>query len=191
MRIGQAVVVSLLAVAPPAVGQTTPYALERYRVTLKGGGLGIDVDETVIVSLVVNDGKRERWIAERLKRDHHWCAKQVRGQCSPTNAVIHDWIDGNACPALTAAFVDLGQITVTGFAPPARSGAIMITDTPLLTVSGAPDGMAGYGAHLSLAGFTGPVVDWWSRSERMLAACWTTTTLTSNGRQLDAQLPLE
>ncbi|WP_267387866.1 hypothetical protein [Sphingomonas sp. GC_Shp_3] len=191
MGIGRAgAFIALFAVTAPAFGQTTPYPLERYRVTLKGGGLGVDIDETVIVSIVVHDGKRERWIAERRRRDHNWCASQVNGQCSAGDKTVHDWIDGNSCPALTAALEDLARLKVGGFAPPARSGSIMITDTPLLTVSGTPDGMTGYGAHMALAGFTGPVVDWWSRSERSLAQCWTPNRLTSNGRQLDAQRTL-
>ena len=85
--------IALLVIAAPALGQTTPYALERYRVTLKGGGLGLDVDETVIVSIVINGGPRERWIAERLRRDHNWCGKQINGQCSPSDKVVHDWKD--------------------------------------------------------------------------------------------------
>ena len=190
MRIGRtAIFIALLAFALPALGQTTPYAFERYRVTLKGGGLGIDVDEIVIVSVLINDGPQERWIAERLWRDHNWCGKQINKKCLPSDNLVHDWIDGNSCPALYAAFVDLAQLKLTGFAPPARSGVIVVSDTPLLTVIGTPDRMAGYGSRLSLAGFTGPVVDWWSRSERQLTSCWTDIAPMSHGRRLDAKLP--
>lgn len=184
-----ALFVASLSITLPAWAQTTPYPLERYRVTLMGGGLGIDVDETVIVSIVINDDSPERWIAERLRRDHNWCGKQIDGKCSATDTTVHDWIDGHVCPALMTAFADLAHLKLAGFAPPARSGALMVSDTPLLTVTGTPDHMAGYGARLSLAGLTGPVVDWWSRSSRILGQCWTTTSLTSKGMRLEAQLP--
>jgi hypothetical protein len=186
-----AVTLATLLVAVPVSGQLPIRPFERYRVTLQGGGLGVNVDETVLISVILDDGKEERWIAERLRRDYNWCADRTNSRCSPGERVIHDWIDGDACPELKTAFRRLSQIAIVGFAPPERSSPSTVTETPLLTVSGMPDRMAGFGAHLTLAGFTGPVVDWWSRSERSLATCWSTKSLAIGGKELDAQLPFK
>ncbi|MBB3692669.1 hypothetical protein FHY05_001281 [Sphingomonas sp. BK580] len=183
-----AVILATLLVAVPVSGQPPIRSFERYRVTLQGGGLGVDVDETVLISVILDDGEGERWIAERLRRDYNWCADRTNSRCSPGERVIHDWIDGDACPELKTSLRKLSQIAVVGFAPPERSSPGTVTETPLLTVSGTPDRMAGLGAHLTLAGFTGPVVDWWSRSERSLATCWSTKSLAIGGQELEAQL---
>lgn len=192
MRIKQtALVVALLVIGSPAFGQSGPYALERYRVTKKGGGLGLDLDQTVIVSVVMNAGVgRTRWIAERLRRDQHWCGGAVDGRCASENRAVHDWIDGDSCPALEAAFEDLAHIKLTAFAPPARSAVPMMTDTPRVSVSGPPDHMGGYGDRLTLSGLAGPVVNWWSRSDELLAHCWV-SALKISGEPLPPKLPEE
>jgi hypothetical protein len=182
--------VILLAAATPGLAQPQPFAIERYRVTQQGGGLGVDVDETMVVSVVI-EGGRKRWIAERRRHDRDRCGGRTDRRCAQTDRTVHDWIDGDACPKLTAAFVDLARLRLSGFAPPWRSGVDTVSDTPLVTVSGTPDRMSGLGARLSLAAFTGPVVEWWTRSERLLAPCWTTRPPMSNGRPLGARLPPE
>jgi hypothetical protein len=179
----------LMVSATSALGQGAPYAMERYRVTQQGGGLGNTVDEIVIVSLVINDGRRTRWIAEKSRKDHRWCGRQVNGRCVATDQTMHGWIDGDQCPALTAVFVDLSQLKLSGFAPPARSERLALDHNPLLTVTGTPDGVAGYGARMSLEGLTGPLVDWWTASESRLAPCWIDGPLMSSGQILETRLP--
>lgn len=179
-------IASLLAA--PAFSEQSPFAVERYRVTLEGGGLGVEVDDVIIVSAQMNSGGEDRWIAERLRRDRSFCIKKIGGRCVSGETAVHTWIDGRTCPALTAVFDDLAQVEVSGFAPPARSARAEVTDTPMLTVSGTPDRMRADGARLSLAGFDGPVVDWWSRSQGPLAACWSARIPTSNGQPFEPRL---
>jgi hypothetical protein len=187
------IVVALLVIGSPVFGQSGRYALERYRVTKKGGGLGLglDLNQTVIVSVVMKAGVGGTcWIAERLLRDQHWCGGAVDGRCASENKVVHDWIDGDSCPELEAAFEDLAHSELSGFAPPDRPDVPMMTNTPRVSVSGPPDHIGGYGARLTLSGLAGPVVDWWSRSDELLAHCWT-SALKISGEPLPPILPEE
>jgi hypothetical protein len=187
MRISQiAIVIAFAASASPSISQERPIALERYRITLKGGGLGIDVDQTVVVSIMRND-ERQHWVAEQVKRNRNWCGDKENGRCVSTDKFLHAWLDGSSCPALSAALQELTQIKLAGFAPPARSKFDWISETPLLTVSGTPDQLTGDGTKLSLSALTGPTVDWWARSEHQLSRCWS-DTLIINGQQLESSI---
>jgi len=186
-RSGLAILIALAAsaIASPGLGQERPIALERYRITLKGGGLGVDIDQTVVVSVMMNE--RQHWVAEQFRRNHNWCGEKENGRCVSTDKLVHGWLDGSSCPALTAALQELSQIKISGFAPPIRSKYDWVSETPLLTVSGTPDYVTGYGTELSLAALTGPIVDWWSESEQQLNRCWS-NTLMIDGKQLESTI---
>jgi hypothetical protein len=180
-----AIAIALAASASPGLSQDRPIALERYRITLKGGGLGVDVDQTVVVSVMMNE--QQHWIAEQVRRNHNWCGEKEKGRCVSTDKIVHAWVDGSSCPALTAALQELSQLKITGFAPPVRSKYDWVSETPLLTVSGTPDAVIGYGVKLSLAAQSGPIVDWWAKSEQQLNRCWS-STLIMNGKKLDSSI---
>ena len=174
--------------ASPVYGQRVSFPFERYRITLEGGGLGFFVDETVIVSVIgLNDGS-QRWIAEKSRRDRDACFARTKEQCRSTDMLDHRWIDGDKCPALLSVFENLSQLQPLGFARPTRSKRDFVTDSTMLTVSGQPDSTSSY-ARMSLSEQAGPLADWWARSERRLASCWTATKLESNGQPIEPLLP--
>lgn len=184
-RVAIAIALAASASASPGLSQERPIALERYRITLKGGGLGVDVDQTVVVSVMMNE--QQHWVAEQVRRNHNWCGEKENGFCVSTDKFVHTWVDGLSCPALTTSLQELSQVKITGFAPPVRTKYDWVSETPLLTVSGTPDAVIGYGTKLSLAAQSGPIVDWWSKSEQQLNRCWS-NTLIINGKQLESSI---
>jgi hypothetical protein len=182
---GLAISMALISATLPAAGNTH---VERYRVTQKGGGLGIGVDETVIFYLIEGRRGEDRWVAERRRRDRNWCGmRSTAGKCSATDVAIHDWIDGDKCPGLRAALTALSKIDLVGFAPPDRLNSTTVSDTPETIVTAA-SAIAGIDSKVTLSQYDGPVVDWWRKTEDQLSHCWQRDAVAASGSRTDPQL---
>jgi hypothetical protein len=174
MRLVVSTIALSIAASPSTViaGQQPERSVEVYRVTRSGGGLGIWIDEKIIISVSNTPGK-PHWIAERTKSDKGWCgAKSPSGGCSAINRSVHDWIDGDSCPALVQSLWELAKLPIGGFASPEETDRTTVTDTPFTEVTASPARATGWGATLKLGAFSGPIVDWWTQTELQLKPCW-------------------
>lgn len=174
MRLVVPTIALLIAASPSTAqpGQQPDRSMEVYRVTRTGGGLGIWIDEKVIISVFGTPGK-PHWIAERTENDKNWCgANSASAGCSATNRSVHDWIDGDSCPALVQSLRDLANLPIGGFASPEETDRTTVTDTPFTEVTGSPARATGWGATLKLGASSGPIVDWWTQTEQQLKPCW-------------------
>lgn len=164
-----AIVLIAIAASIPALARGQDVSAT-YRVVHRGGGLGVTIDETVTFSV---SAQHPQWVAERNRRDSNWCGQRLPDKgCVSTVTAVHEWIDGEKCPELLRSLQALAAIRPQGFADPKRLHLTMVSDTPLLEVTGPSPSAAGHGASLKLAAYSGPFVDWWRDTQASLKGCW-------------------
>jgi len=148
---------------------------EVYRVTEKGGGLGLNVDQTVIFWAKRRPSSKLFWIAERNRRLDNVCGNRDAGKgCVATSEVKHDWASGKTCPSLIFALNDLEKVPVPAFTPPDERHVVAVADGVFVQVTGTTDGRAGSVARVAYGAYDGPIVAWWRDAERNLKDCWIT-----------------
>ncbi|ESQ83166.1 hypothetical protein AEAC466_14995 [Asticcacaulis sp. AC466] len=164
-------------------GTASPSPTEHYRLEQHGGGLGVDIDESVVVLAVGDTSNGQQWVIERLRRDRNWCGKQTAdGKCSARDVTVHDWAASSTCSAVNfyvAGFADFRQ---TGSEQP----TLLVTDSPLVTLQFTA-AAKGKPPHV-LKEYAGPLVSWWRDAEVGLKPCWTTEPPVIDGRPLVARL---
>lgn len=147
-----------------------------YTLIAKGGGLGTDLDEITIFSMIPGQQPRAKaedvWIAER--RIHDSRMRQV--------VAAHQWIDGRTCPALRAALQTIGQLPPMRFGTPENFTIDgLASDVPITVLRGPPAKDSGGGMQLSLAEYLGPLADWRVATEERVARCWRDAPVTIPG----------
>ncbi len=146
---------------------------ETYRVTERGGGLGVMVDQTVIFWVSSPPSAHPRWIAERNRRLDNACGRSEPGKgCIATSQIDHDWVDSATCPALVPSLNDLAQLPIPGFAPPASVNFSFASDSSFVEVTGSPRGQAGIGARIAYGEYIDPVASWWRHAQINLQPCF-------------------
>lgn len=138
---------------------------ERLRLTQSGGGLGFDVQETVVFSRSRGDD----WFLERHRTEIN-CGLAPAATCPPTS--VHDWVSTQNCPALRQVMTALPSAQEASLAimreRARRHLFIQVTDTPLLSLETLP--------HSKIepqSEWEGPLVEWWRSAEQRLKPCWT------------------
>lgn len=179
---------ALICVASNAsaqTGKTPPPSTERYRLQQHGGGLGVEVDESVVVLAVGDAGKDPQWVIERLRRDRNWCgAKSADGKCIASDVTVHDWATSSRyCPWLNIDVEGFSDFRETGREHP----SVMVTDAALTTLEFAPAAAGGKQPRI-LSEYVGPLVTWWRGVEDGLKPCWTTTPPVIDGYSLEPRL---
>ena len=167
LRYALALIAVAASIPAPARGQEVSAT---YRVVHRGGGLGVTIDETVAFSV---SAQHPQWVAERTRRDSNWCGRRLPDKaCISTVTAAHEWIDGERCPELLRSLRALAAIRPQGFVDPEHMYLTMVSDTPLLEVTGPSPSAAGNGASLKVAAYSGPFVDWWRDTQASLKGCW-------------------
>lgn len=176
---------SLILAGGGARAQTvaSPFA-ERYRLEQHGGGLGVEIDESVVFLVREAPDKAPQWILERQRRDRNWCGnKSTDGKCVATDVTVHDWASSATCSYLyiyMAGFAD--------FTENRREGeSILETDTPLVTLQFTSTAVEGKPAH-SLSEYSGPLAAWWQIMDDGLKSCRTTAPPVLDGYRPEARL---
>ena len=148
-----------------------------YTIKQQGGGLGVFVDEIVVVQNLA-EGSGEVWIAERRFHENRLRKQTFR----------HQWIDGRTCPALVKVFADLSRIPAASFAPPEPFAGSWMSDTAYVTVMGPP-AKGQLGERVARRDLGGPISRWWRQdADRALAACWQDLPPLVDGGTVSAQL---
>jgi hypothetical protein len=155
----------------------------QYRLEQHGGGLGVLLDEDVILTEKNAPDGRERWIAERSRRDRNWCgAKSRDGKCQAIDITTHDRADSERCFGL--------QVTVQGFED-LRSDRVprprlTVSDSLLVTLTSkwSPDV---HRAENTLSEYVGPLVSWWQRLDED-KHCWADQAPDVDGQPVRSQL---
>ena len=170
----------MIAVVLAVVAATLPI---QYRIERHGGGLGISVDETVIISKTIAARGAARWIAERQKVDRNWCGeKRPDGKCLETTKRLHDWADSQECEALDYTVLGLEDFRKE---PNAQSDLIVTDSAQTTLIFEAGE----IGARKpSLSEFVGPLASWWEELDRR-EDCWTREPPTVDGEKLTFRLP--
>ncbi len=164
---------ALLLLGMPAEARQNATA-EVYRVTERGGGLGVWIDQTVTFTTLGGG----RWIAERAREESNWCGKHPSASsCAATKTKTRDKFDGQSCPQLAEALQALSVIPLPSFADPDAAKAVVVADASLLTVEGWPRAAGPAGAlpwqqRISISEYSGPFRAWWTRTEADLKPCW-------------------
>lgn len=128
-----------------------------YTVKQQGGGLGLMIDEIVVIQAVSRSGERV-WVAER--RFHRTFLNE--------QTFRHQWIDGRTCPALEIALAGIDQLPPIKFAGPSQTQRGGMTDIPAVTMIGPSTN--GYPVAQTDVG--GPISQWWRDSGKALEPCW-------------------
>lgn len=157
----------------------------RYRISFKGGGLGIEIDEVVLLSAVATRDGHKFWVAERRLHESNWCGDRRGTSCARTETRKHDWIDERSCPALDSAVAQLPRVWLSDPASKPDYRLAIVTDTPLLTIEPSNDK---HGLRSTLVEYLGPSATWWRESEERLAACWRVQPPTVNRRPVHGEL---
>jgi len=161
------------ALAAALLAPPQPFVSPTYAVQQSGGGLGIWVEETVVLSGVARSarpgGKRRYWLVEQRRADFDLGQRTTK----------HRWIDGRTCPALSGV---VDQLQAKLAAEDARLAAaerfgirqmqiptIPPFHTPSVTLTRLSDAEP-----LSLRDYEGPIAEWWRRSAQTLETCWRT-----------------
>ena len=179
---------SVCAALAGAAAFAQPYgsfrAFEQYRLTIKGGGLGVSTDETVIFSAVKQKGigPAAYWIAERSQIDRNWCGQHGSDGHSCVSSVIskHLWIDGRGCPELIVRLAAISSMRSMSFASPNNINQSYISETPLTSLTGPTSDHEGVGASITRSELQGPLVDWWAAADAAVAHCWSETPVSLN-----------
>ncbi len=176
----------LLLLMLVAAGQDARMLNPEYSVTNVGGGLGVLVDEKVIIGRVPQGTGSPRWVAERIRRDRNWCgAKDANGKCATAETQVHDWIDGARCKALATAVTALWSLPPVRFVPP--GDRMFVSDSATVTVQGNTT-QAGYGTPLSISQEAGDYARWGHTASNGLKPCWQASAPLVEGQPLAARL---
>ncbi|WP_133243813.1 hypothetical protein [Sphingomonas pokkalii] len=176
----------LLLLMLGAAGQDARMLNPEYTVTNVGGGLGVFVDEKVIIGRVPQGAGSARWLAERIRRDRNWCgAKDASGKCAAADTQVHDWIDSARCKALTTAMTTLWDLPPVRFLPPGET--MFVSDSATVTVR-SNTRQAGYGTPLSISQEEGDYARWWHAASNSLKPCWQASPPLVEGQPLAARL---
>ncbi len=165
--------------------KTPPPSTELYRLEQHGGGLGVLLDQSVLILAVGDPGKDPQFVIERQRRERNWCgSKSADGKCLATDVTIHDWAaSSRTCPFLKIVVEGFSDFRETGREHP----SIIVTDTPLTTLEFAPAPADGTPPR-TLSEYVGPLAMWWEDAEHDLKTCWTTTAPVIDGYSLEARL---
>jgi len=166
-------------------GTAGPSLAERYRLEVHGGGLGIQVDESVVVLSRAEADKAPLWVIERQRRDRNWCgSKSPAGQCVATDVTAHSWASSSsACPSLSIYADGFSDFKETGRERP----QVLVTDTPLTTLEFGPFTADGKPSRM-LSEYVGPLATWWQNMEEHSKNCWTKAAPVIDGQSLDSRL---
>lgn len=146
---------------------------EVYRVTEKGGGLGLTIDQTVIFRAAHRSASPPYWIAERNNRVDNFCGRRdAQARCVATVKIEHDWANSTACPSLISSLNDLEKLPAPGFASPGTPHVVAVADGVFVQVTGTMGGQGGMGARIAYGAYSGPIVTWWKNTEAHLKDCW-------------------
>ncbi len=150
----------LPATTVAAQGADPPRIETVYTVKQQGGGLGIFVDQTVVIQSVSRRGETV-WVVERRER------RQNVGR----KTQLHQWIDGRRCAPLKDVLAGIARLPPVQFERADRRDRGWVSDTPYVTLTG-PLANGRAGETLARVDLAGPVSRWWRDSEARLAACW-------------------
>ncbi len=160
----------------------------QYTVTNVGGGLGVYVDETVILGMVPGGSTGKRWIAERIRRDRNWCGKQgADSKCTATETAVHDWLDGATCHTVAPAFTALWAIRPAGFGP--VRDFVTVSDSSTVTIKGATT-QSGVFTEISVSQDAGDFATWWHNAGSRWKSCWQQAAPVVEGQALAPSLSL-
>jgi hypothetical protein len=147
-----------------------PPPLERrdrkFELLLNGGGLGLNVDESVAFIAAHRPGSA-RWLVRREVSESNWCGQKVAGQCKKTTTSHHDWIDQKYCPALAPVIARLIHVQTVE----RRSSHHLVSDTPLVSLVTFDHG--GFMRSERISEYEGALAGWWQSAEKQLKPCWT------------------
>lgn len=178
------------AVAAALAAQAQTGVVPAYVIKQSGGGLGIFVEETVVVG-GVHGSKRRRgaplfWVVEQRRADSHL------GEVAPDGTVLkpfgwtrkHRWIDSRTCPGLAEMVQALSAMLVGDEARLAAAERFGIRQLPSLPTFDAPGvsitRLPGDVPNMSDIG--GPLTRWWWLREMTLEPCWRDDAPLVNGR---------
>jgi hypothetical protein len=156
---------------------------ERYRLEQHGGGLGVEIDESVVVLALGDTDKGPQWVMERQRRDRNWCgSKSADGKCVATDVTSHEWASSSKC-----AEVSLYAEGFSDFSDTRREQKWhhVAFDVPLVTLQFDP---AEGQPPRTLSEYIGPLATWWRAADDGLKNCWTTSAPVIDGHSLEARL---
>lgn len=159
------VISALIAPLPVDASPSYHHPAQRLVLTENGGGLGVEVDNTVVFS-ELDLGRTRIWLVERNSNKSDWCGRTGRRQCIATHTSSMDWIDGRRCGSLHPLLLQLEQVR----AEERTAAHSDLSDTPLLSLLTFKDGQL---ETQRLAEYVGPLVGWWQSAQKQLAPCWT------------------
>lgn len=140
----------------------------RYRLSVDGGGMGHEIDETVLfIRIEPRDYSKPFWVVERR-------FKEVRpGLHQPVDT--RQWIDGRTCPAAVRMLNEvtkLSPLTVVGPDPDYWSPPP--SDTPRTRFAGPAvvQDERWAGVEVIRSEYFGPVARWWNLGQKALEGCW-------------------
>lgn len=180
----EAIYLAVVAVLIADVAAAQPYgsdrAFERYRLTAKGGGLGVLIDETIVFSAVHQKGADQAryWIAEKSHRDENWCGDHdpVSRACLNKVNVTHEWIDGRRCPRLLSSLTKLTSLPPLVFVTPTDMRPLSyISETPEISLTAPAATGDGVGVSVIRRELQGPLVRSWVELSSAVSTCWMTT----------------
>ena len=166
----------LLATSVAAQGPNPLRVETVYTVKQQGGGLGIFVDQTVLIQSVSRRGETV-WVVERRER------RQNVGR----KTQLHQWIDGRRCAPLKDVLAGIAKLPPAQFERADRKDRGWISDTPYVTLTGPLANGRG-GETLARVDLAGPVSRWWRDSETRLAPCWRDGPMSVGGSAVPAKL---
>ena len=163
MKVATLVLAALSLVAAPAAADPWGGLPVRTIYTIKqtGGGLGVMVEQIVVVQLAGGGDADQAWFVEQRRHDVRMGKSTFR----------HQWIDGRKCPALAGVLAAIGKLPPIGFAGPDNMGAGWRSDTPYVTLMGPPADHQ-LGEVVLRRDLSGPVSQWWWSAEKTLEPCW-------------------
>lgn len=139
----------------------------RYRLSQDGGGMGYEIDDTVLfIRIEPRDYSKPFWVVERKVKER---------MITRVLQDAHQWIDGRTCPAVAKMLREvtrLPPLTVVGpepsywWPPP--------SDVPRTRFAGPAviqdDSWAG--VEVIRSEYFGPVARWWNLGQTALESCW-------------------
>jgi len=146
-----------------------PYQEVRYRLSQEGGGLGHDIDDTVLfIHIAPANEAKSFWVVERR-------LKEVSPGVGATPIDAHQWIDGRDCPVVAKMLKDVTRLPPLALsAPEATQWAPPPSDVPRTRFAGRAvvqdDRWAG--VEVIRSEYFGPVARWWDLGQKALKGCW-------------------
>jgi len=139
----------------------------RYRLSVDGGGMGHEIDETVLfIRIEPRDDSKPFWVVERRVKE-----RMIRRELQDA----HQWIDGRTCPAVARMLREVTQLpplTVVGSDPAYWSPPP--SDTPRTRFAGPAvvQDERWAGVEVIRSEYFGPVARWWNLGQKALEGCW-------------------